>query len=235
MERSISQAPREEHSTGELVKMMTEQVSVLSRDELKLAQLEMTSKGKQAALGAGMFGAGGVGPLRRGLPAGVRDHRHQWRRGGLAGCAHRRRGPAGRRGPGRAPGQAAHEQGHASASRAGRSRRQGRCRGDQGKGAPMSTPESTPQTTPEEIQREIEQTRERLGETVEELAAKADVKTRAQAKVADVKARARIRAAEASERVRRNQAVRRDWPLALVAAGILVMGAALAWKRRTTT
>jgi membrane protein len=40
--------------------MMTEQVSVLIRDELKLAQLEMTSKGKQAALGAGMFGASGV-------------------------------------------------------------------------------------------------------------------------------------------------------------------------------
>ncbi|HEX3188581.1 MAG TPA: phage holin family protein [Streptosporangiaceae bacterium] len=50
----------QEHSTGELVKMMTEQVSVLIRDELKLAQLEMTSKGKQAALGAGMFGASGV-------------------------------------------------------------------------------------------------------------------------------------------------------------------------------
>jgi membrane protein implicated in regulation of membrane protease activity len=39
---------------------MTEQVSVLIRNELKLAQLEMTGKGKQAALGAGMFGAGGV-------------------------------------------------------------------------------------------------------------------------------------------------------------------------------
>jgi hypothetical protein len=39
MERSISQAPGVEHSTGELVKMMTEQVSVLVRDELKLAQL----------------------------------------------------------------------------------------------------------------------------------------------------------------------------------------------------
>ena len=49
-----------EQSTGELVKMMTEQVSVLIRDELKLAQLEMTSKGKQTALGAGMFGASGV-------------------------------------------------------------------------------------------------------------------------------------------------------------------------------
>ena len=33
---------------------------MLIRDEIKLAQLEMTSKGKQAALGTGMFGAGGV-------------------------------------------------------------------------------------------------------------------------------------------------------------------------------
>jgi hypothetical protein len=53
--------PRDqEHSTGELVKMLSEQVSVLVRDELKLAQLEMTSKGKQAAIGTGMFGASGV-------------------------------------------------------------------------------------------------------------------------------------------------------------------------------
>jgi hypothetical protein len=62
MERSsVTQPPGGgEHSTGELVKMMTEQVSALIRNELKLAQLEMTGKGKQAALGAGMFGAGGV-------------------------------------------------------------------------------------------------------------------------------------------------------------------------------
>jgi hypothetical protein len=62
MERpSATQLSRDqEHSTSELVKMMSEQVSVLIRDELKLAQLEMTSKGKQAALGAGMFGASGV-------------------------------------------------------------------------------------------------------------------------------------------------------------------------------
>ncbi len=50
----------QENSTGDLVKMMSEQVSVLIRDEMKLAQLEMSSKGKQAALGAGMFGASGV-------------------------------------------------------------------------------------------------------------------------------------------------------------------------------
>ena len=40
--------------------MLSEQVSVLIRNELKLAQLEMAGKGKQAALGAGMFGAGGM-------------------------------------------------------------------------------------------------------------------------------------------------------------------------------
>jgi hypothetical protein len=60
------------------------------------------------------------------------------------------------------------------------------------------------------------------------------VKTRAQAKVAEVKTRARVKAAEASDQVRRNQAVRRDWPLVLIAAGILVMGAALVRRQRTT-
>ncbi len=62
MERSsTSQLPQDyEHSTGELVKTMSEQVSVLIRDELKLAQLEMAAKGKQAAFGAGMFGTSGV-------------------------------------------------------------------------------------------------------------------------------------------------------------------------------
>lgn len=49
-----------EPSTGELVKLLSEQVSTLVRDELKLAQLEMTRKGKQAGIGAGMLGGGGV-------------------------------------------------------------------------------------------------------------------------------------------------------------------------------
>jgi hypothetical protein len=62
MERSSTSqlGQDQEHSTGELVKTMSEQVSVLIRDELKLAQLEMAGKGKQAALGGGMFGASGV-------------------------------------------------------------------------------------------------------------------------------------------------------------------------------
>src|ERR1700752_5536830 len=62
MERSsMTEVPPDKaHSTGELVKTLSEQVSVLIRDELKLARLEMAGKGKRAALGAGMFGAGGV-------------------------------------------------------------------------------------------------------------------------------------------------------------------------------
>jgi uncharacterized membrane protein YqjE len=53
-------AAAQEHSVGELVKQMTEQVSTLVRDELRLAQVEMTRKGKQAGLGAGILGGGGL-------------------------------------------------------------------------------------------------------------------------------------------------------------------------------
>jgi hypothetical protein len=49
-----------EHSAADLVKQVTEQASLLVRDELKLAQLEMTRKGKQAGLGVGMFGGAGL-------------------------------------------------------------------------------------------------------------------------------------------------------------------------------
>jgi Putative Actinobacterial Holin-X, holin superfamily III len=50
----------QEASAGELVRQLSEQVCLLVRDELKLAQLEMTRKGKQAGLGIGMFGASGL-------------------------------------------------------------------------------------------------------------------------------------------------------------------------------
>jgi Protein of unknown function (DUF3618) len=80
-----------------------------------------------------------------------------------------------------------------------------------------------------EIQREIERTRERLGETVDELACRADIKARARAKAAAMKARA----TEASGRVRQSKAVQRRWPAA-VAAGALVAGSVvvLIWRRR---
>jgi tetrahydromethanopterin S-methyltransferase subunit C len=53
-------SPSGEHSTGELVKQLSEQVSALVREEVKLAQLEMTRKGKQFGVGAGMISGGGL-------------------------------------------------------------------------------------------------------------------------------------------------------------------------------
>jgi Flp pilus assembly protein TadB len=47
-------------SAGELVKDLTEQVSRLFRDELKLAEYEMTRKAKRLGRGAGMFGGSGL-------------------------------------------------------------------------------------------------------------------------------------------------------------------------------
>jgi Flp pilus assembly protein TadB len=54
------QAKVQDSSAAELVKQLSEQVSRLVRDELRLAQLEMTSKGKRAGLGIGMLGGGGI-------------------------------------------------------------------------------------------------------------------------------------------------------------------------------
>jgi hypothetical protein len=53
-------SPTQERSAAELVKQLSEQVSVLVRDELKLAQLEMTRKGKQAGIGFGVLGGSGL-------------------------------------------------------------------------------------------------------------------------------------------------------------------------------
>ena len=80
-----------------------------------------------------------------------------------------------------------------------------------------------------ELQQEIEQTREHLGQTVNELAAKADVKSRARAKTAEVKGKA----ADVSGQVRRSQVVQRRWPLAVAAAGVILVSIAV-WRRRKT-
>lgn len=52
---------------------------------------------------------------------------------------------------------------------------------------------------PEQIQREIEQTREELGDTVEALSAKTDVKAQARKKAADTKASAEEMLGKAKE------------------------------------
>jgi uncharacterized membrane protein YqjE len=60
---SVTRPGGPEPSTGELVKQLSEQVSRLVREEMRLAQLEMSRKGKQAGLGIGVLGGSGLTAL----------------------------------------------------------------------------------------------------------------------------------------------------------------------------
>jgi hypothetical protein len=87
--------------------------------------------------------------------------------------------------------------------------------------------------TAPEIEQEIERTRDHLGETVEELAARADVKARARARAAGMK----DKAVEMSGQLRQSQLaqgdlVRRRWPLAAAVAGVVLVGSVLVRRRR---
>ena len=122
------QSPGENRSTGELVKQVSEQVTVLIRDELKLAQLEMTHKGKQAGVGAGLLGSSGlVAPYGVGCLIACAVIAIS----GVAGGADRGRCAAGRRRDSRSDREGPPAEGHASGPRADRGR--------QGKGAAMTT------------------------------------------------------------------------------------------------
>jgi hypothetical protein len=48
---------------GELLRQLSQETTTLVRQELELAKAEMTEKGKQAGIGAGMFGGAGVSGL----------------------------------------------------------------------------------------------------------------------------------------------------------------------------
>jgi hypothetical protein len=85
--------------------------------------------------------------------------------------------------------------------------------------------------TAQELEQEIERTRDHLGETIDELAGKADMKARARARAAEVRAQARARVAGMSGRVRESQVLQRRWPVA-VAAGVLIAGTVIIRRRR---
>ena len=55
-----SPQPTGEEPVGALVHRLTEQVPELIRSELRLAQAELTEKGKKAGTGVGAFGAAGL-------------------------------------------------------------------------------------------------------------------------------------------------------------------------------
>ena len=83
-------------------------------------------------------------------------------------------------------------------------------------GSPTGS-DTGPADDAEKLRQEIRHTRERMGETVEQLAARADVKARARVKAADVAGQVKGAA---------------SMPLAVV-AGVLVVGSlAIRWWRR---
>jgi len=82
--------------------------------------------------------------------------------------------------------------------------------------------------TAPEIQREIEQTQEHLGETVDELAARADMRARARATAAGMK----DKAAGISGQMRQSELARRGWPLVAAAAAAVLIGSVLVRRRR---
>ena len=62
-QQSAVQDELREHSTGDLVKQLSQQVSTLVRQEVELAKAEMGEKGKKAGIGLGILGGAGVAGL----------------------------------------------------------------------------------------------------------------------------------------------------------------------------
>jgi hypothetical protein len=52
--------PEQDKPLGELVQDLSRQTSTLIRQEMRLAQAELTEKGRHASKGAGMFGGAGL-------------------------------------------------------------------------------------------------------------------------------------------------------------------------------
>ena len=52
-----------ERPIGDLLKQLSEDTATLVRKEVELARAEVTQKGKQAGIGAGMFGGAGIAGL----------------------------------------------------------------------------------------------------------------------------------------------------------------------------
>ncbi len=196
-----------------LLRDLSEQTSTLVRKELELARLEMTEKGKRAGIGVGMFGGAGLvglyalGAVIAAAILALATAITPW----LAALSSPRcagRLPEGWRSIGKSKVSQATppvpEQATESVKEDVRwTKSQGR-----GGAAMSSEAEGSAATngdaekrTPEQVQAEIEETRAELGDTVEALVAKTDVKGQAKQAVNDAKATVADKAAEVKQTV----------------------------------
>ena len=198
---------------GGLVNQLTTEVPELIRSEIRLAQAEMTEKGKRAGVGIGMFsGAGllgffGLGTLLATVILALALVMDAWLAAlivtvvlfiGAAVLA--------------LVGKNKVQEATPAVPGARRRRGQGRPR----------HPEGTPRmSTPEEIQADIERQREQLAETVDQLTQKLDVKAQAKAKVVDIQDRATT-----------DDGKPRPEVLGAAAAAVALVGLLIWWRRR---
>ncbi len=81
---TAGQDGRDKRSIGELVRYASEQLSILVKEEIKLARLELSNKSKRAGRGAGLLGAGlllalyGLGVLVAAAVLGVAEVFQPW-------------------------------------------------------------------------------------------------------------------------------------------------------------
>lgn len=88
-------------------------------------------------------------------------------------------------------------------------------------------PEPAPDAGIDDIEADIEDTRKELGETVQALSAKLDVKDRAREKAAETRDRAVHRAQE----ITHDDRVQRGLPVAVIVTTLAVVGLII-WRRR---
>jgi ElaB/YqjD/DUF883 family membrane-anchored ribosome-binding protein len=174
-----------EASLAELIKQLSEQSSHLARQEVELARAELAVKGKRAGIGAGMFGGAGafgfygLGALTAAAILALATAVTAWLAALIIAAVF-----AAIAGVLALQGKTQGAAGDPAGARGGDRERGGRAMGqDPGTaGTPV-----TEAKDPEQIREEIEETRRELGDTVEALAAKADVKARVREKVESTK------------------------------------------------
>ncbi|MGB8506544.1 DUF3618 domain-containing protein [Mycobacterium sp.] len=106
-------------------------------------------------------------------------------------------------------------------------------------GPDPNQPEPGPDAGIDDIQADIEHTRKELGETVEALSAKLDVKERTKQKAVDTKDRiaektheTKDRVVEATQRMRSGSSVKPVVPVAAIAVAAAVIVGVVIWTRR---